>query len=92
MGWRGSSPRRCAVTLARSGQSGGGESPKFTPGLAPAARLPLHLCHGEQRLAHLRPRPGREADRAGGLHGHGAQPQPRHLPGDPLRQEEADGG
>ncbi|XP_074415403.1 VIP36-like protein isoform X3 [Zonotrichia albicollis] len=56
-----------------------------------AARVPLHLGHGEQRLADLRPRPRRAPHRAGRLHRHGAQPAPRHLPGHPLRQEETHG-
>uniref|UniRef100_A0A8C5X315 L-type lectin-like domain-containing protein n=1 Tax=Malurus cyaneus samueli TaxID=2593467 RepID=A0A8C5X315_9PASS len=57
----------------------------------PTACVPLHLGHGEQRLADVRPRPRRAPHGAGRLHGPGAQPQPRHLPGHPLRQEEAHG-
>ena len=55
------------------------------------AGVPLHLSHGEQRLAQLRSRAGWAAYRAGGLHGHRPQPPLRHLPCDPLRQEAPDG-
>ena len=60
-------------------------SPAFPAG------VPLHLCHGEQRLPQLRSRAGWAAYRAGGLHGHRPQPPLRHLPCDPLCQEAPDG-
>lgn len=55
----------------------------------PAALLPLHLGHGQQRLGAVRPRQGRPLVRAGRLLGGDPQQAARHLPGRALLQAAA---
>lgn len=55
----------------------------------PAALLPLHLGHGQQRLGSVRPRQGRPLVRAGRLLSRDPQQAARHLPGRALLQAAA---